>query len=664
MLKKEVIEKLITKTRVYLLLIAVLLIMLCYYNNSLIIPAIAVYILVLVYAVWSNSKSKVEVIKHVQEATTDINSIIKNTLVNAPFPIIITKNTGEVVWKSAKFLEEFSNVPIKNYLSMILKETKIEFDNTQNTRISKEIEIEKKHYNIICEYIKNKQIRKKQEFYIVLYIIENTEYINILNKYNAEKTCVGILTIDNYEELLQRISVEEKPQVISEVEKIIYDWTSQTGALVVKSERETYVLLLDYQFLNLLEQNKFNILDNIKKVNLSNNMQLTLSISISAEGETTYKKYKSALAGLELVLGRGGDQAVVRNQNQYKFYGGRAQEVEKRTKVKARTIAQSLENLIKESSNVVIMGHRTSDMDSIGSALGLYRFAKELEKDVYIINTTYSVAIENLIEEIEKDPEYKEVIIDEDEAMNIVDENTLLIVVDTHKISYTEVPKLFEKTKKVVIIDHHRKGPDFIENPILMFHEVYASSASELVVEILQYSEKELKIKPIEAEALYAGIMTDTKNFTFKTGVRTFEAAAYLRKLGVDIIRVKKWFQSNFKDYNTIADIVKNAEIIKDNIAIAINNDKGKDISVVCAKAADELLTISTITASFVIGDTGEKILVSGRSVGDINVQIILEKMGGGGHMTTAGTQIEGKTIEEVKAELIGKINEYFEEIS
>lgn len=662
--KKEVLEKLITKTKVYLLLIAVLLIMLCSYNNALIIPAIVTYVLVIVYAVWSNGKNKVEVIKQVQEATFDTNSVVKNTLINSPFPIIIMKNTGEVVWKSSKFIEEFANVPIKNYLSSILKELKNEYENNKNTnRVVKEIDIDKKHYNVICEYTRNKHNRRREEFYITLYIIENTDYINLLNNYEAEKTCVGIITIDNYEELLQRISVEERPQIIGEVEKLIYDWTNNTGGLVIKNERETYVLILDYQFLNLLEQNKFNILDNIKKISLSNNLQLTLSISISVEGNTTYEKYKSALAGLEIVLGRGGDQVVVRNENKYKFYGGRAQEVEKRTKVKARTIAQSLENLVKESSNVIIMGHKSSDMDSIGASLGIYRFVKELEKNVYIVNTTYNVAVENLVLEIGKYNEYKDVIIDENEAYSIVNSDTLLIVVDTHKTSYTEIPKLLEKTDKIVVIDHHRKGTEFIENPILMFHEVYASSASELVVEILQYAEKELKLTSLEAEALYAGIMTDTKNFTFKTGVRTFEAAAYLRKIGVDIIRVKKWFQSDFKDYNVIADIVKSAEVINDNIAIAINEEKNKDISVVCAKAADELLTISTITASFVIGDTGEKIIVSGRSIGDINVQVILEKMGGGGHLTTAGTQIEGKTIEEVKVELVEKIEEYFEEM-
>ena len=537
---KEVIKNLITKTKVYLLVIAILLIMLCFYNNQLIIPAIIIYILIVLYALWSNSKNKVEVIKHLQEVTTDTNSIVKNTLVNSPFPIIIMKKSGEVVWKSSKFLEEFANIPIKNYLSSILKELKNDFDNFNSARIIKDIDIEKKHYNVICEYIKNKQNRKKDDCYIVLYIVENTDYIDILNKYEAEKTCVGIITIDNYEELLQRVSVEEKPQIIAEVEKAIFDWATVIDSLVVKNDRETYVMVFEYQYLKQLEQSKFNILGTIKNIDINSNLQLTLSISVSVEGKTTFEKYKSAMAGLELVLGRGGDQAVVRNQNQYKFYGGRAQEVEKRTKVKARTIAQSLENLIKESSNVIIMGHKTSDMDSIGASLGIYRFAIELDKEVHIVNTTYSVAIENLIKEIEKDDEYKDVIIDENEALSTVDKDTLLIVVDTHKASYTEIPKLFDKTEKVVVIDHHRKGTEFIENPVLIFHEVYASSASELVVEILQYSETDVPLREIEAEGLYAGIMVDTKNFTFKTGVRTFEAAAYLRKIRSRYFKSKK----------------------------------------------------------------------------------------------------------------------------
>ena len=265
------------------------------------------------------------------------------------------------------------------------------------------------------------------------------------------------------------------------------------------------------------------------------------------------------------------------------------------------------------------------------------------------------------LEEVE---EYESVVIDKQKALSEINENTLLIIADTHKKSYVEAPELLEKTEKIVIIDHHRKSADFIENAILSFHEAYASSAAELVTEIIEYSGKEVALEKLEAEALYAGIMVDTKNFTFKTGVRTFEAAAYLRRYGIDFIEIKKWFQSDLNSYNTIAKIVKSAEITNDTIAIGQYTKKDKNANLICAKAADELLTISNITASFVMGKTGDKIYISGRSIGDINVQVILEKLGGGGHITLAGAQLEGMTMEEVKDELIIRINEYFTEIA
>lgn len=275
----------------------------------------------------------------------------------------------------------------------------------------------------------------------------------------------------------------------------------------------------------------------------------------------------------------------------------------------------------------MIMGHLNGDIDSIGSSLGLYRFAKVLNKDAYIVNTTKGLALGNFIEALEKHEEYKNVLIDKNEALAKITPDTLLIITDTHKKSYVEVPELLEETEKIVIIDHHRKSADYIENTILTFHEAYASSASELVTEIIEYGTNDIELEQLEAESLYAGIMVDTKNFTFKTGVRTFEAAAYLRKYGIDIIKIKKWFQSDLESYNVIADIVKKAEIINESIGISEYEEKDKNANLICAKAADELLTISNITASFVIGNLGDKICISGRSIGDINVQIILEKL-------------------------------------
>ncbi|MDO5556214.1 MAG: DHH family phosphoesterase [Clostridia bacterium] len=275
----------------------------------------------------------------------------------------------------------------------------------------------------------------------------------------------------------------------------------------------------------------------------------------------------------------------------------------------------------------MIMGHMNGDIDSIGSSLGLYRFAKNLNKNAYIVNNTKGLALENFIETLEKQEIYNGVVIDKGEALSKITPNTLLIITDTHKKSYVEVPELLNETENIAIIDHHRKSADFIENAILIFHEAYASSASELVTEIIEYGTNDIVLEQMEAESLYAGIMVDTKNFTFKTGVRTFEAAAYLRKYGIDIIRVKKWFQSDLESYNVIADIVKKAEVINESIGISEYEEKDKNANLICAKAADELLTINNITASFVIGNLGDKICISGRSIGDINVQIILEKL-------------------------------------
>ena len=336
-------------------------------------------------------------------------------------------------------------------------------------------------------------------------------------------------------------------------------------------------------------------------------------------------------------------------------------EGKKRTKVKARIVAHALEELIKENDKIMIMGHTNPDIDAIGSALGIYRIAKTLEKEAKIVANVETPSIKDLYESI-KD-QYQEVFISSETALAQVDSGTLIIVVDTHKKTYVESPELLTKTNKIVIIDHHRRSADFIDNSILTFQEVYASSAAELVTEIIQYTQNEVELSEVEAEALYAGIMMDTKNFTFKTGVRTFEAAAYLRRCGVDIIKVKKWFQSDLESYNTISEIVRKAEIVRDSIGISIYDVQEKETSLICAKAADELLTIGNITASFVLGLMEDgKVCISGRSIGDVNVQMILEKLGGGGHITLAGAQLENVTIDEAKQELISKINEYFEE--
>lgn len=665
---KKIFDNLVSRTKIYLVIILILLLGICWQNKMLIIPSIIIYALILGYTYFANNKRKSEISETLQDLTLTVDSAAKTSLINSPFPLIILETDGNVVWKSSKFATEFEDIDINTFVNDLVYDLKEEIKNKKDKTdksILRNIQVNKRQYRMVGKFVNSKRYskNKKDEYMAIIYFIDETENIKLQKEYNDSKSCVGIIMIDNYEENMQMLESEEKAQYIAEIDKVIYEWTNETNGILIKSDRDRYIYIFEQRYLEKIKEDKFSLLDKIKELDPKQKVQFTLSIAISNEGEVDKDKFKSAQTAMDIVLGRGGDQAVVRQNDIYKFFGGRAQEVEKRTKVKARVVAHALENLIKESSKVMVMGHMNPDIDAMGSAIGIYRLAKSLDKNAYIIASN-TASLQNFRESLTEEPEYEDVIISKEVAEENIDEDTLLVVVDTHKVNYVESEEVLKKASKIVIIDHHRRSADYIENATLTFQEVYASSAAELVTELLQYTEVNVELKKIEAEALYAGIMMDTKSFTFKTGVRTFEAAAYLRKCGVDIIRVKKWFQSDLESFNKIADIVRKAEIVNDSIAIALcDGEKSKDISLLCAKAADELLTISDVTASFVLGDTGEKVCISGRSIGDINVQVILEKLGGGGHITLAGAQVEGMTLEEVKQELIIRINEYFTEI-
>lgn len=667
---RKVFETLVSRTKIYLAIIFVLLIVVCIENVSMIIPSALVYVLVVGYTYYANKKRKSEISETLQDLTLTVDTAAKTSLINSPFPLIILETDGNVIWRSTKFTTEFANIDINTYMSDLILDIKDEIEKKKqngNKDIVKEMKIGNKVYKIMGRYVnfrnKSKDKKNKKDYMIILYFIDDTENIKLQKEYKNSKSCVGIIMIDNYEETMQRLDAAEKPQIIAEIDKEMYDWANKSNGVLIKSDRDRYVFLFEQRYLEDIKEDKFSILDKIKEIDTKEKVQFTLSIAISNEGSTDKEKYKSARSAMDVVLGRGGDQAVIRENEIYKFFGGRVEEVEKRTKVKARVVAHALENLIKDANKVMVMGHTNPDMDSIGSCLGIYRLAKSLDTNAYIVCSDNAPSLEAFRKSLDKEPEYEDVIINKEVALENIDEDTVLVVVDTHKVNYVDSPELLERAKKIVVVDHHRRSTDFIENATLMFQEVYASSAAELVTELLQYAEVKVDLKTIEAESLYAGIMMDTKNFTFKTGVRTFEAAAYLRRCGVDIIRVKKWFQSDLASFNIIADIVKKAEIVTDGIAVSTYDEVTKDANLICAKAADELLTISDITASFVLGNNGEKICISGRSIGDINVQVILEKLGGGGHITLAGAQVENMTMEEAKQELINRIHEYFSEI-
>ena len=664
---RRIFDSLVSRTKIYLVLIFILLIIICILKPIMIIPSILLFIAIMAYTYFANNKRKSEISQHLQDLTLNVNAAAKNSLIHSPFPLIILETDGNIIWRSTRYVSEFANEDMSMYISELLDRinNKIEQqEDEKDKNIKENIKIGNNDYKVLGEFIKSGTINKKKQsdkYMMILYFIDETEEVKLKKEYENSKNCIGILMIDNYEETMLQIDAEERPQLMAEIEKAIYEWANRVDGIMIKSDRDRFVYVFDYKYLEKIKEDKFSILDTIKDISI-NKVQVTLSIAISNDGLTNKEKYKTAQAAMDVILGRGGDQATIRENDKYIFFGGRTTEFEKRTKVKARIVAHALEELIKETDQVMIMGHNNPDIDAIGSALGISRLAKSLDKKVNIVASTEGLALKELLQSLSEDQEYEGLIINKEIAENEITPETLLVVVDTNKISHVEAPELLDKTSRIAIIDHHRRSTDFIKDSILTFHEVYASSAAELVTEVLQYTEEQPKLTTLEAEALYAGIMMDTKNFTFKTGVRTFEAAAYLRRYGVDIIKVKKWFQSDLETYKKITNIIDKTEIIRDTIGISTYESEDKDAGVVCAKAADELLTIGNITTSFVLGNVGDMISISGRSIGEINVQLILEKMGGGGHSTVAGVQIQGKTIKEVKQELIKKIDEYFEE--
>ena len=631
---RKVFDNLVSRTKIYLVIIFLLLLFISIQFNNLILPSILIFAAIIGYTYFANNKRKSEISETLQDLTLTVDSTAKSSLINSPFPLLILETNGNIVWKSSSFVTEFQHIDVNDYIDELVYDIKAQIENEKQVNkdktIQKQIKIDNKIDRVYGKFVnsRNKEKKNKKEYMMVLYFLDETEKCKLQEEYENSKTCIGMIMVDNYEETFQLLESEEVAQCKAEIDKYIYEWINKWDGVLVKSERDRYICFFEQRHLKAIKEDKFSILDKIKEIDLKSKVQLTLSIAISNEGATQKDKYKSVTTAMDIVLGRGGDQAVIRENDIYKFFGGRTQEVERRTKVKARVVAHALENLIQESSKVLIMGHTNPDIDALGSAMGMYRFVKNMNKNGYIIDSENAAALDSFKEVLAKEEEYEDVLISKEVALENIDEDTLLIVVDTHKKNYVESEEILEKCPKVVIIDHHRRSADFIENATLMFQEVYASSAAELVTELLQYATQKVDLKTIEAESLYAGIMMDTKNFTFKTGVRTFEAAAYLRRCGVDIIRVKKWFQSDLESFNKIADIVKRAEIVNDTIAISINKEKTKDASIVCAKAADELLTISDITASFVLGYMEDKrICISGRSIGDINVQVILEKL-------------------------------------
>ncbi len=646
----------VPKYRTYLVIIFLLLVFMCTLEVRAIPLAVFVYLAVLFFTYKKHLSMLDRVIKNMDSLMFKLKA--DDTILDFPIPAIIITKTGDILWNNNDLEQLFKGINKQRYMENLIKDLDAEYD-TKFRAIDKELSIHDKHFRVLGNLVNLKKRGNEKEQVLMLYFIDRTEYYRLFRMYDDSKDTVGIIMIDNYDELMQGTNDTDKPQLLAVIERQLREWFAFTGGILVKLDRNRFLILFEKKYVKVFTSAKFEILDTIKEISFSNKIPVTLSIAIVIEEGTKNEKFQSAISTIDVALGRGGDQAVIKKDGKYEFFGGKSKEIEKTTRVKSRVVAQALKELILESKNVVIMGHKNGDADCLGAAMGVYCLAKHNGKEAFIVFNNYGIGLKDLYEKIAKEEEYRNALLPENEILSKVNDDTLVVVVDTHKMELIDAPTIMSKANRVVVIDHHRRSTDdVIENPVLTFHEVYASSASELVTEIIQYSEDKVIPTKEEAECLYAGILTDTKNFTQKTGVRTFEAAAYLKKIGIDVAGINKLFQTDVDTYVAIADVIRNCELVANKVAIAIC-PKGLENQVqITAQAADELLNLNGIESSFVLCESDNKIHISGRSNGNLNVQIILEKFGGGGHMMIAGAQIEGKSIDEVKTMLIDAINE------
>ncbi|MBH1940702.1 DHH family phosphoesterase [Mobilitalea sibirica] len=484
---------------------------------------------------------------------------------------------------------------------------------------------------------------------IALYLYDETEIITLLRVNKEQKLITGLLYIDNYEEALESIDEVRRSLLTALVDRKINKYMQGIDAVIKKLEKDKYIFVFQQKYLSTLQNNKFSILEEVRGVNIGNEMAVTISIGLGVNADSYVISYEYARAAIDLALGRGGDQAVVKDREKISYYGGKSIQVEKSTRVKARVKAHAFREFVEGKDKIIIMGHKIGDVDSFGAAIGIYRIAKTFNKKAHIVINEVTTSLRPMMNRFVGNPDYDEdMFLKNEQAKEIADINTLLVIVDVNRPSLLECEELLEYCKTIVIFDHHRQTNEAIDSAVLSYVEPYASSTCEMVAEILQYIGGNLKLKPLEADALYSGIMIDTNNFLTKAGVRTFEAAAYLRRNGADITRIRKSFRSEMSEFKTKADAISSTEVYLDHYAIAVCASTEVDSpTVLGAQIANELLNISDMKASFVLTDFNNKIYISARSIDEVNVQVIMEKLGGGGHLSVAGSQLENCTIQE-----------------
>ena len=622
------------------------------YDKKIFMIQLVIAVAALAFGIWRLIAAKRDSRRFLEYIGGRLGSVKSDALVKFPLPVSVTNGEGEILWTNALFHDE------------VMKGEECYRKNIKD--IVRGFDFEKVFLPGGCEVICHEgsysvcatTSEDMGEKLYAFYFVDRTNERKVEKLYEESRPAVLSITLDNLEELFANCKESEKSWIKGEVEKLFEDFVSENHAFLKRNSSSKYVAIVEEKYLRNMEKERFSILDKARKILTSEELPVTLSIGVARGDHSLDKLNEYSLQALEMALGRGGDQAAVKTLNGYEFYGGFAKGVEKRTKVKTRVVAAALADLIESSSNVLVMGHRFGDLDCIGAAIGMAEAVRDMEKNCHIIVNRETCLAKPLIDKTEKAGTL-ELFISPEEGLALINDETLLVVVDTHIENLLESKDVFARCRNIVVIDHHRRMVGSIENAVIFYHEPYASSASEMVTELLQYLDSRCKIKKAEAEALLAGIMLDTKSFSMRAGVRTFEAAAYLKKMGADTVKVKELFAGSLSSYQHRSKIVSTAEIYRGcAVSFAKSYD---DVGIVAPQAADELLAIKGVASSVVMYKTPVGVSFSARSLGGMNVQVIMESLGGGGHQTMAGAQIPDITPNEAKERLFAAIDDYYE---
>ncbi len=620
---------------------------------------VAAYVLIVVFLYFH---SRAVIMNELISFATQYGQVQKTLLKEFIVPYALLDYNGKILWMNDAFaaLSGKNRRYRKSVTNLFPELTKDKLPTEREAEVT--FQYEEKDYRAVMRPISIQRLLEESGLVepegnndlTALYLFDETELNQYIRQKEDEKLVTGLLYLDNYEEALNSVEEVRRSLLVALIERKLNKYFGEVDGLIKKLEKDKFILVMRQRSLEELKKKRFNILEDVKTVNIGNDMAVTISIGIGINAPSYSQNYEYARIAIDLALGRGGDQVVIKDRDQMTYFGGKSQQMGKSTRVKARVKAHALREFMVSKDKVVVMGHKIPDVDSIGAGIGIYRAAKSLNKKTHIVVNNPTMSVRPIIQTFKDNPDYDEnMFISSDEARDIVDDNTVVVVVDTNKPSYTECEDLLHMSKTIVVLDHHRQGSEVIQNAVLSYIEPYASSACEMVAEILQYFSDDIRIYNIEADALYSGIIIDTNNFTSKTGVRTFEAAAFLRRCGADVTRVRKMFRDDLQSYRAKAEAIRHVETYKGCFAIAVCPTEGVDSpTVVASQAANELLNIDSVKATFVLTDYQNKIFISARAIDEINVQLIMERMGGGGHINMAGAQLPGATVEEAIAQL------------